>query len=341
MYVEPANKVHRHGAVVTGNTYAEISAKVPASSYLIVVEIRLRNGVDNYLAQRIDAEKDFLFWQNLLQINARKSIVFYSVSSFIPFFTLKFVDVPTLPPEGRSVFYFPYTLDTKASRLDPAVLVQDYTVAAPSWDEKANSWTIPAPETKPVEIKRASQCLPGYLQSLRLSESPAAPLKGSVLVNLSVGNSFHVPLSSEGFVFAQFSCTDGSISWDGVDLPKLQGAAKDAIDAGLLSKCVLIGDNTDTFEYNGVRSPGPLVFRTPSSAAQIIWDSDESIYRVTFMLLQPMSDGGSSLLIADLMKRVASLEQDTVAPKLVMLDEIPPIVTGGLHEIGIRVYIDD
>jgi hypothetical protein len=140
-----------------------------------------------------------------------------------------------------------------------------------------------------------------------ISSTPVA-LEGVNYINLEIPQAFHVPLSPD-FVAAQFYCSDASTFWDESDIAKLESkTASDAIAAGLSSKIVLIGDSTDTFEMFGARSLGPFAYRNSNRATQIV--KDESIYRVTDMLLQLLEGGTGTNTLS-----IAYTKATTIVPK--------------------------
>jgi hypothetical protein len=156
-----------------------------------------------------------------------------------------------------------------------------------------------------IEVKMTSLSkLRAASRFFTFSATPVEPLSGMIYVNLSIPQPFAIALSNT-LTFAQFSCTDGSAHWDDADLPRLQGTASEAIAAGLVSKCVLIGDRDQEFEMFGERSPGPFVFRSCYSAVQIISVGD--VFRVCPVMLQPLeislntggNTGQGSVLPAD------------------------------------------
>jgi hypothetical protein len=135
------------------------------------------------------------------------------------------------------------------------------------------------------EVARGSS-----LKYIRITDTQTIKLKNTTFVNLALTKTIAIPLSSN-LLIAQFVCTDNSLTWDESDLPLIQGKSVSQIMAATLkSKIAVIGDSSQTFEYNGVKTSGPLILRWPGHVVQIERDGGyfDTVYRVAFMLLQPM-----------------------------------------------------
>jgi hypothetical protein len=113
-----------------------------------------------------------------------------------------------------------------------------------------------------------------------LTSSPTEGLTGSNLVNLDLTKgSFSIELLDE-FLCGKFYSTNASAAWNEADEQILNAG----VFSGLHGHVALIGGETQTFEYFGVRSPGPFVFRNNNRMVQIT--KSGNVFEVSDMLLQ-------------------------------------------------------
>jgi hypothetical protein len=171
-----------------------------------------------------------------------------------------------------------------------------------------------------------------------LNASPFEAISGINYISLEPNQSFHIPISST-LKQATFICSNGSIQWDETDRIKLEGkTAAQALSSGLSGKIVLIGDSTDTFEYFGVRSPGPFVFRNENRRIEITYI--DGVYKVADMLLQLLDQATTPSVPG----RTIYTSSSAIAPQngdLIIIDGAGNINLPVTPADGFRFTLDD
>jgi hypothetical protein len=295
MFVVPYSDINSYARKAVNTTYQALVQEIGSDRYLIGTvaldyDPKLESIPGNALGILIDSLTVFEYFQERVRRVFWYRPKFYSIpKDWVPDY-FQFISVLPKPDKARSSFYLPYTLSPLATQKDPGILCQDFATTGPFYDDDKGRW-VTAPGTQyPVEMKVATSVLPGLIKYVRLTESLAEKTKNTTFFNLALTKTISIPLSSD-LLIAQIVCTDNSVTWDESDLPLIQGKTVSQIMAApLKSKIAVIGDSSQTFEYNGVKTSGPLIFRWPGHVVQIERDGGflDSVYRVFFMLLQPM-----------------------------------------------------
>jgi hypothetical protein len=291
MFVVPVDDIYISGSKLAGKTYAELLAVLPDTHYLVSIGQAGSGSFISKLAELIETQADFTKLTNLIAFGARKNVEYYRLNKdyFPDYFQL--VDLPPKPNKARSTFYLPYTINPDATTKSPAILAQDFETPDIYWDEDARRWLRPDGFQYAVEMKIATDVLPGLILYMRVASTLTTKITNTTFINLSLTSAISIPLSSNLLV-AQIACTDGSVSWDESDIPLIEGKTiPEIMAAPLKSKIAVIGDRSQTFEQFGIKQPGPYIFRSGDSAIQIVRDGGyfDTVYRVFPMMLQPLA----------------------------------------------------
>jgi hypothetical protein len=281
MFATPVSDLIAYGAKINGSTYPELIAALPSSNYLFSVSDTDGTGKIKQ-ALLIETKADFDALLTKIARSFRFENVFYRApKDYFPDY-LQLVDRPPAPTPQRSTYYFPYTLSPEASLNNPAIPVQDFEIPGAFWGNESERWVPQEGEQFPINFKLAKDVLPGLIWNTRVTNSLTTKITNTTFVNLSLTKSISIPLSSN-LVLAQFTCTDGSVSWDPADLPLIEGKTPaEILAAPIISKIAVIGDHSQTFELDGVKSPGPFIYRAPKPV-QITRDGGflDQVFRVT------------------------------------------------------------
>jgi hypothetical protein len=168
-----------------------------------------------------------------------------------------------------------------------------------------------------------------------LSGTPSTALNGHVIINLDLSKgSFTVPLSNT-LKHARIFNTNASALWNELDLVKLESPSVQL--SGLTGHIALIGDETQTFEYFGKRSPGPFVFRNPNRMIQIT--KSGSVFEINDMLLQFLDTTVPSAVGRTLYTTSSSLTPQN--EDLILVDGVGNINLPMAPVDGFRFFLDD
>jgi hypothetical protein len=290
MFVVPLDDIYISGSKLAGKTYAELLAVLPSTHYLVSIVETGTGSFITKIAELIESQADFTKLAGLLSFGIKRKVEYYRLNKdyFPDYFQL--ADFPPKPNKARSTFYLPYSVHPDATAKSPAILAQDFGTPNVYWDEDAGRWSRPDGSQYAVEMKIATDVLPGLILYMRVASTLTTKITNTTFVNLNLKSTIAIPLSSNLLV-AQFACTDGSVSWDETDLPLIDAkSVSEIMAAPLKSKIAVIGDRSQTFEQFGIKQPGPYIFRSGDSAIQIVRDGGffDTVYRVFPMMLQPL-----------------------------------------------------
>jgi hypothetical protein len=189
------------------------------------------------------------------------------------------------------------------------------------------------------EVQDLTQWNPSFI-TISSAITPALPLSKICYINLAVNqSSIFIPIPAT-FQSGYFYCSDASTSWVNTDEAIFRSKSVSEIKSlSLASKVAVIGDETNTFEMLGVRSPGPFIYRNSNRAVQII--KKGTIFEVTDMLLQLLDTQTATVQTSDRTIYTTSTALTPQNRDLILIDGVGNINLSASPVDGFRFVLDD